>query len=92
MAATPSLRHTSDTSIRLEGDPFMNNRIIHNESVAIEPQSDLVTLWRLAVLGNRAALQAFLRRVMPDDTVDMPPAIVVTDVPFAHRRPARAAA
>ena len=70
----------------------MNNRIIYNKSAAVDPQGDIVALWRQAVLGDRAALQAFLRRVMPDDTVDMPPAIVVTDVPFARRRPTRAAA
>jgi len=84
--------HTSDTSIMLEGDPFMNIQTIHHKSAAIDREVELVTLWRQAILGDAAALQAFLRRVMPANAVEVSPAIVVSDVSFDHRRPTRAAA
>jgi hypothetical protein len=70
----------------------MNIQIMHNKPAAIEPQGELVTLWRLAILGDRAALQAFLRRVMPASFVDTPPAIIEIDALLARRRPTRAAA
>jgi hypothetical protein len=63
----------------------VNDRTIHN-SVALDRRHDIVERWRQAVVGDAAERGAFLWRIMPLPTLDIPPATIELQPVDLHRQ------
>jgi hypothetical protein len=70
----------------------VNNQTLFNGSVALDPQAEIVELWRQAVLGDAAARQIFLRRIMPESALPTLPALIEFAPRLARPQQTRAAA
>jgi hypothetical protein len=70
----------------------VNNQTLFNGSVALDPQAEIVELWRQAVLGDAAARRIFLQRIMPASALPALPVPIEFAPRPARRQQTRAAA